>query len=116
MINLVRDQRVKTATADLYASLILARSEAITRNRIVAMCAMTDDGWGCQNSPDWARGWIVFLDPGTGVPGATTDILKRQDKYADVTLTGTDRPGIVSTGRQIERKRHSRSVCCKLAR
>src|SRR5688572_2471898 len=58
MRNLVLDQRVKTVTSDIHAALIYARSEAIKRNQYVAVCSMNDDGSGCQNSTDWARGWI----------------------------------------------------------
>ena len=88
--NMLGDQRVQAASSDLYASLIYARSEAIKRNQFVAVCAKTDDGFGCQNSTDWARGWIVFIDgDGNGFPGAVSDILKRQDTIPSVTLTGT---------------------------
>jgi type IV fimbrial biogenesis protein FimT len=90
MGNLVKDQRVKTVVGDVYAALVFARSEAIKRNTYVGVCAMTNDGWGCQNSTDWARGWIVYLDAdGNGYPGAVADILKRQDTLTDITLTGT---------------------------
>ena len=90
MSNLVKDQRVKTAVGDVFAALVFARSEAIKRNVYVGVCAMTDDGWGCQNSTDWARGWIVYLDAdGNGYPGAVADILKRQDALADIAISGT---------------------------
>jgi type IV fimbrial biogenesis protein FimT len=87
--DLVNGQRVKTVTGDLYASLAFARREAIKRIDLIAICTKTDDGFGCQNSPDWARGWIVFIDTdGNGYPGAVSDILKRQDTISNVTLTG----------------------------
>lgn len=90
MRTLVLDQRVKTAASDIHASLIFARSEALKRNQFVGICAKNDDGSGCQNSTDWARGWIVYLDSdGNGFPGAASDILKRQDAIADITVTGT---------------------------
>lgn len=88
--DLVRDQRVKTVVGDVHAALIFARSEAIKRNQYVALCAKNDDGNGCQNSTDWARGWIVFLDAdGNGFPGAVSDILRRQDTISNMSLTGT---------------------------
>lgn len=88
--DLINGQRVKSAVSDLHASLIFARSEAIKRNHLVGICAKTDDGNGCENSADWARGWIVFLDAdGNGLPGAVSDILKKQDTIPKVTLTGT---------------------------
>lgn len=85
---LVRDQRVKTATTDVYASLIYARSEAIKRNQNVAVCASTN-GTGCANSTNWATGWIVFVDSdANGAPATTADILRKQDAVSGVTLTG----------------------------
>ena len=90
LTNLVREQRVKTATSDLYVSLIYARSESIKRNMYVAVCAKNSDGSGCGNTTDWSKGWIVFLDAdGNGYPGAVSDILKKQDAFSDLTLTGT---------------------------
>lgn len=90
MRNLVLDQRVKTVTGDVQAALIFARSEAIKRNQFVALCAKNDDGSGCQNSTDWARGWIVYLDTdGNGFPGAVSDILRSQDALTDISLSGT---------------------------
>lgn len=93
MGNLVRDQRVKTAVGDIHATLIFARSEAIKRNKVVGVCSQNADGSGCQNSTDWARGWIVYVDTdGAGVsdgyPNAVADILKKQDAFYDTTLTG----------------------------
>lgn len=88
LTNFVRDQRVKTATSDVYASVIYARSEAIKRNENVALCASTT-GTSCSSSTNWATGWVVFVDAdGDGLPGPATNILKRQGAL-DVTLTGT---------------------------
>ena len=90
MRDLVLDQRVKTVVGDLHATLIFARSEAIKRNVFVAVCSQNDSGTGCQNSTDWARGWIVYLDAdGNGFPGAASDILKAQDAFHNISLTGT---------------------------
>ena len=89
--SMINNQRVKVAVGDLHASLTFARSEAIKRSAFVGVCAKTDDSSGCQNSSDWARGWIVFLDAdGNGLPGAVSDILKRQEAIPTVTLTGTN--------------------------
>lgn len=88
--NLVLDQRVKTAASDLHAALIFARSEAIKRNGAVALCAKTSSSTGCQNSTDWALGWIVYIDSdGDGYPNAAGDFLRRQDAFNDISITGT---------------------------
>ena len=85
---LVRDQRVKTATSDVYASIIYARSEAIKRNQNVALCASTN-GTACAGSTNWATGWIVFVDADAdGAPATAADIIKKQDAFTNVTLTG----------------------------
>jgi type IV fimbrial biogenesis protein FimT len=62
-------QSVKTPATDLYASLILARSEAIKRNSAVDLVP-TDAG-------DWAQGWQVKA-------GGT--VLRVQDKVPVVTI------------------------------
>lgn len=46
----VHAQRVKTASFDLYSSLVFARSEAITRNSTVKMEPI--DGY-------WTKGWTI---------------------------------------------------------
>lgn len=87
--DLVRNQRIKTAASDVYASLVYARSESIKRGQFVSLCASTD-GAACAGATDWATGWIVFVDPdGDGAPAAAADIVKKQDAFAAVTLTGT---------------------------
>lgn len=49
-------------TADtLMTSLFLARTEAIKRNRRVALCKSAD-GESCTVAGDWSQGWLVFVD------------------------------------------------------
>ena len=73
--NLVRDQRVKTATSDIFASLIFARSEALKRNQLVVLCPSAD-GAACAGG--WAQGWIVFVDADAdGAVDAAADILRK---------------------------------------
>jgi len=50
MAAMIRNQRVRTAAFDLFASLTLARSEAIKRNTAVTLTP---------NLGDWGRGWQV---------------------------------------------------------
>lgn len=90
LTDLVRDQRIKTATSDVFASLIYARSEAIKRNDRVVLCAANSTIDGCANSSNWAAGWIVFLDSdGNGFPGAVSDILRKNPPLSNVTVSGT---------------------------
>jgi type IV fimbrial biogenesis protein FimT len=69
--NFVRDQRVKTAISDVYASFIYARSEAIKRSADVQVVP---------NGTDWAAGWTV-KDSG----GAS---LKVQGAISGVAISG----------------------------
>ncbi|WP_257286389.1 GspH/FimT family pseudopilin [Endozoicomonas sp. SESOKO1] len=58
----------------IYASAVLARSEAIKRTEIVSVCRSTT-GNSCQAGVNWADGWVVFvnrngnnsIDPGEDV-------------------------------------------------
>ncbi len=70
--DLVRDQRVKTATFDVYASLAFARSEAIKRNGDVDVIP---------TGADWAAGWRVEVQ-------ADATVLKRQDPLTAMSITG----------------------------
>jgi len=70
LTDLVRGQRVKTASSDVYASLIYARSEAIKRAANVTIVP---------NTTDWAAGWKVKDDLGND--------LKVQDAIAGVTVS-----------------------------
>lgn len=56
------DAQRTAAVNDLLHALYLARSEAIKRGAVVSVCPSTD-GSGCAvSTPDWATGWIVFLN------------------------------------------------------
>lgn len=70
--NLVRDQRVKTATFDVYSSLAFARSEAIKRNEDVDLVPA---------STEWAAGWRVQVQ-------SDSTVLKRQDPLPAMSITG----------------------------
>ena len=72
MRDTVLNQRVKTATFDLYTSLILARGEAIKRN---ANVDITPAGGV------WANGWAVRVQ-------ADATLLKTQGALSNMTLTG----------------------------
>lgn len=61
------------------ASATLARSEAIKRNAIVALCRSAD-GLTCATSGGWQQGWIVL--------GGTTVIHYQQALSSDYRLTG----------------------------
>jgi type IV fimbrial biogenesis protein FimT len=71
----VRNQRVKTASFDLFSSLVLARNEAVTRNASVTMRA---------SGGAWSNGWTVTYTDGGGnvVP------VRVQEGIPNVTIAG----------------------------
>jgi type IV fimbrial biogenesis protein FimT len=77
----VRNQRVKNASFDLFSALVLARSEAVTRNTSVTV---TPSGG------NWAAGWTV-------ASGGTT--IRNQDAMANITITGPTSVTYNGTGR-----------------
>lgn len=67
----VRNQRVKTASFELFSTLVLARSEALTRNSTVTVTP---------NSNNWAAGWEVR---------AGTTLLRKQEALPNIQTTGS---------------------------
>jgi type IV fimbrial biogenesis protein FimT len=54
--SLIQGQRMTTTVNDLFASINLARSEAMQRGARVDLVPADADG------KDWSKGWIVFVD------------------------------------------------------
>jgi len=81
MRDLVKNQRLKSASLDLYGSLALARSEAIKRNVDTVIIAAPSG---------WQAGWSVCVDVDASKHCNTGDvILQTQDAIeSSVTLTG----------------------------
>jgi type IV fimbrial biogenesis protein FimT len=67
----VRNQRVKTASFDLFSTLVHARSEAITRNATVTVAPV---------SSAWTNGWTVTESGGT--------VIRMMGAVPNVTITG----------------------------
>ncbi len=60
--NLMHDSGRTAAVNSFVHSLYLARSEAIKRGQVVALCK-SSDGKQCTNkAPDWSGGWMVFVN------------------------------------------------------
>jgi type IV fimbrial biogenesis protein FimT len=71
MRNMILTQRLKTASFDVFAGIVLARSEAIKRNASITLTP---------NGADWAAGWV------TTEPGGV--VVARQDPLNGITVTG----------------------------
>lgn len=69
--SMIAGQQVRSASADLHATLAIARSEALTRNSSVTVAPVAGG---------WAQGWTITAGDGT--------VLRRQDRYARLSLTG----------------------------
>ena len=67
----VRNQRVKTASFDVFSSLVYARSEAVTRNAAVTMAPVT--------AGSWISGWTVKDSGGT--------VLRSQDPIPGISFS-----------------------------
>ena len=67
----VRNQRVKTASFDLFSTLVHARSEAITRNATVTVAPV---------SAAWTNGWTVTDAGGT--------VIRTNGAVTSMTITG----------------------------
>ena len=58
---LVDASRLSAASTELFADVVLTRSEAMKRRQKVVMCK-SPDGSACSNGGGWEQGWIVFVD------------------------------------------------------
>lgn len=85
----VQDNQLTAQSDTFFSAMILAKSEAVTRNRPVTICPSTD-GTSCAVSAAlgavWTNGWLVFADVngdgiadaieiirvGTALPGQST--------------------------------------------
>jgi type IV fimbrial biogenesis protein FimT len=72
---LIRDQRVKTASFEVFSSLVFARSEAISRNTSVTITPA---------SSNWTNGWTITYVDG----GGTTRTLRTREAFSNITITG----------------------------
>ncbi|WBY01582.1 GspH/FimT family protein [Ramlibacter tataouinensis] len=63
MTAMTRSVRLTSAANDLFASLLIARSEAVKRAGRVTLCKSAD-GRACSATGGWEQGWIVFHDTG----------------------------------------------------
>jgi type IV fimbrial biogenesis protein FimT len=69
-------QGVKTASFDVFSGLVLARSEAVTRNTTVTIAP---------SGGNWSEGWTISDSGG--------EVVKRQDRMPQVIISG---PGSVT--------------------
>lgn len=80
-VTFTSSQKVKTASFDLYAAMLFARSEAIKRRQNVTVSPV---------SSDWKNGWTITTpDPSiTPIDPAITITLRNQDSLSGVATSG----------------------------
>jgi len=77
--DLLQNAALNGASQDLLMDLHLARSEALKRNRRVAICK-SFDGALCTTSGGWDQGWIVFHDENnSGTLDAGEEVIARHE-------------------------------------
>lgn len=78
---MIVNQRVRSASSDIFATLLFARSEAIKRNASVSVV---------RSGTIWEAGWSVQTAGGI--------VLKQQDPYTNITVTGPSSGTLVFGG------------------
>jgi len=85
-VALLERNRLQTGAHTLYTDLMVARSEAIKRNRDVVLCK-SPDGQSCTNSGYWEQGWMVYADQDSdGAPDPNEVLSSRESLVAGDTL------------------------------
>ena len=88
MQDVVLDNRRAALANQLSQGMQVARSEAVTRNQRVTVCASVN-GSACANEKYWSTGWIIFNDlDGNQLPGGEDEsILKNIKGNNNLTIT-----------------------------
>lgn len=95
MTTLVQSDRLTTQINSLVGHLALARSQAITLQVPVTVCASSDQ-LSC-SSADWTTGWVVFVDvDASGNFSAGDELLRAQEALEGTSqLTSSLGPRVV---------------------
>lgn len=80
----IQSQKITAAVNDFFASINLARSEAIQRGARVDVVPVDPDG-------DWAKGWVVFIDANNNQrPDADEQVIFVHDPVlAEIAITAS---------------------------
>ncbi|MCG7952914.1 MAG: GspH/FimT family pseudopilin [Candidatus Thiodiazotropha endolucinida] len=102
--NLIANNRLTVATNELVTSMHYARSEAVTREIPVSVCA-SEDGQSCSGSTDWGSGWIVFTDI-----NGTNGMLDADDELLYSNLTDSDSIRIAAEYKYVRYSPRARAI------
>lgn len=91
LTNFLEESQARQNTNEFLSSLLLARSEAVTRNRPVTMCTVDagspDD---CDTSKDWHDGWLSYEDlDEDGVRDVGEEIIDQHSGLDDTSVVTT---------------------------
>lgn len=91
LTDFLEDVQSRQNTNEFLASLLLARSEAVTRNRAVTLCTANGSApTTCDTSRDWQDGWLSFEDLDTdGVRDVGEDIIDQHSGLDDTSVVST---------------------------
>jgi len=65
MVDMQKRGAVKGLARDVVSAINYARSEGLSRNKLVSMCPSAD-GATCGDAAAWSDGWLIFIDDGAG--------------------------------------------------
>ncbi len=89
--------RVRATASGLHAALALARTQAITTQTRIVLCASADAA-ACGTARDWNRGWIAFADRDRDDrrdPDEALILVERRGARPDVSVaSSTGRPRV----------------------
>ena len=91
LTDFLEDVQSRQNTNELLSSLLLARSEAVTRNQVVTIC--TADGGSpttCNTGKNWHDGWISFEDlDGDGTRDVGEELIDQHSGLDDTSVVTT---------------------------
>lgn len=91
-VEMLRSNRIATASNELLVALQLARSEAIKQRRQIIVCRRDGAGTACVNDGDWSGGWLVGAARGGNNSldvGDPVDVIRVWDEPSgDLAVTG----------------------------
>jgi type IV fimbrial biogenesis protein FimT len=102
--SLIADNRLTALTNELVTDMHYTRSEAVTRELPVAICA-SEDGESCSGRNDWSSGWIVFTDT-TGSSGE----FDAEDELLLYNRSESDRISLLSENSYVRFSSRGRSI------
>lgn len=99
LTNFVESSQTNSEAANLFTSLLLARSDSATRNSMVTLCKIDPTApTSCDNSESWQSGWISFEDTDAdGVKDAGEGIINTSTGMSEnVSVTAVNYANVIS--------------------